>query len=181
MGLKSITEKYKIKHFVQRTKKGICIGSPYHHDIIVLNDDGEFLTMYKDRKYNDGWSTNKDLKRYQEEMFADIENGTLKQIIQEPDQYENLLPVFTIDDGKLVETSCEKYGYPNLTIEGEMMDNTFFKTKDEAIQYGIDECHGWIKMLRERKAELLKESDQKQDRINHFTNCLSILQASDSL
>lgn len=177
MGIKLLKEKYKIEHLVQRTDKGICIGSPYYHDIIVLNDEGEFMKMYKDRKYNDGWNTNEDLKRYQEEMIVDSENGILKEIIQEPDDYENLNPVFKIDDGKLIETFCENYGYPNLTIEGELMyENTFFKTKEEAVKYGIDECNGWIKMLEERKVELSKEIEKKQDRINHFQNCLSILQ-----
>lgn len=173
MGIKRLKEKYKIEHLVQKTEKGICIGSPYYHDIIVLNNEGKFVTMYKNRNYNDGWSTNEDLKRYQEEMIIDSENGVLKQIIDEKDDFNNLQPIFTIHDGKLIETFCEKYGYPNLTIEGEMMyENTFFKNKEEAIKYGLNECNGWIEMLEKRIEELKSDISEKQNRINHFKNCL---------
>jgi len=176
MGLKKLKEKYKIEHLVQRTDKGICIGSSLYHDIIILNADGTFAKMYKNRKYNDGWNTNQDLVRYQEEMIPDSESGLLEQIINSPDDYCSLLPVFTIHDGELIETFCEQYGYPNLTVDGELMyENTFFQNKDEAIKYGIDECNGWIKMLEERKIELQDEVQHKENKIQYFKNRLSEL------
>ena len=149
------------------------------YDSTYMNGSSLSSQTHKDRKYNDGWNTNEDLKRYQEEMIIDSENGILKQIIQEPDDYEQLLPVFTIKDGKLVETFCEEYGYPNLTIEGELMyENTFFKNKIDAIKYGINECNGWIEMLEERKRETQKELDRFTSKSEHFENCLSILNAN---
>lgn len=75
MGIKKLKEKYKIEHTVCRTEKGICIGSPYIHDIIVISNEGKFLKKYKDGKYDDGWSTNEKLKRYQEEMLSDESTG----------------------------------------------------------------------------------------------------------
>ena len=166
MGIKAIKEKYKIEHLVQKTEKGICIGSSYHHDIIVINMKGQIVTKYKDRKYNDGWSTNEDLKRYQEEMIIDEENGELKKLIDLKDEFGVLFPIFTVDDGVLIETFCEKYGYPNTTIEGFLIyENTFFKTREEAIECGIRDYKGWIKMLEERKKELEEEIFKKDEKI----------------
>ena len=176
MGIKKLKEKYKIEHTICITEKGICIGSPYIHDIIVISNEGKFLKKYKEGKYDDGWSTNEKLKRYQEEMLADESTGYLKKVIDEPDNYGELFPVFTIHDGKLVETFCEEYGWPNVTVEGELMyENTFFKTKEEAVQYGISECKGWIEMLEERQKELEKEVQAKQDRKEYFKSCLNEL------
>jgi len=166
MGIKTIKEKYKIEHIVQKRDNAICIGSGYIHDCIVVSFDGKITKKYKNGIYNDGWSTNEDLKRYQEKMIIDEENGELKKLIDLKDEFEVLLPIFTVDDGVLIETFCEKYDYPNTTIEGDLIyENTFFKTREEAIEYGLRDCQGWIKMLEERKIELEEEIFKKDEKI----------------
>ncbi len=40
MGWKNVKDLYGIKHTVQMTEKGICIGSAYVHDLIVIGLDG---------------------------------------------------------------------------------------------------------------------------------------------
>jgi hypothetical protein len=133
MGIKAIKEKYKIEHIVQKEGDTICIGSPYMHDIICLNAEGRLTKMYKNREYDDGWSTNEDLKRYQEEMLIDQESGELKRLINLNDDVNELITVFTYNGGRVVKKYCEVYGWPNTTIDGELMyDNTFFKTYKEA-------------------------------------------------
>lgn len=133
MGTKVIKEKYNIKHIVQREGDIIWIGSPYVHNIIGINLDGKITKMYKNRNYSDGWSTNEDLKRYQEEMLIDQENGELKRLVNLSDNINNLTTVFTYKGGKVVKKYCEVYGWPNTTIDGELMyDNTFFRTYKEA-------------------------------------------------
>lgn len=135
MGTKAIKEKYKIGHIVQREGDIIWIGSPYIHDIIGINLDGKLTKMYKDRKYNDGWNTNEDLKRYQEEMIIDQESGELKRLVNLSDNInvDSLITVFTHKGGKIVKKYCEVYGWPNITIDGELMyENTFFRTYNEA-------------------------------------------------
>lgn len=139
MGTKAIKEKYNIGHIVQKEDDTIWIGSPYVHDIIGINLDGKLTKMYKNRKYDDGWSTNEDLKRYQEEMIIDQESGELKRLVQLTDDIKELITVFTYKGGKIVKTYCEKYGWPNTTISGELMyDNTFFRTYNEAYKALLD-------------------------------------------
>jgi hypothetical protein len=169
MGIKAIREKYKIEHLVQNRDNVICIGSGYIHDIIVISFDGKIIKKYKNGVYNDGWSTNENLKRYQEEMIIDEENGELKKLIDLKDDFKVLLPIFTVDDGVLIETFCEKYDFPNTTIEGYLIyENTFFKTREEAIDYGLRDCKSYIKILEEGKQELEEEISKKNERINMF-------------
>lgn len=178
MGIKAIKQKYKIEHIVQKRDNAICIGSGYIHDCIVVSFDGKIIKKYKNGIYNDGWSTNEDLKRYQEEMIIDEENGELKRIIDLKDEFEVLLPIFTVDDGVLIETFCEKYDYPNTTIEGDLIyENTFFKTREEAIEYGLRDCKGYIQMLEERKQELEEEIFKKDEKIKVFRKRLVDLES----
>jgi hypothetical protein len=133
MGVKAIKEKYKIEHIVQKRDNVIWIGSPLASEIIGVNTEGEFVRMYKNRKYDDGWNTNEDLKRYQEEMIADKETGELITLINIEDDFDDLKTVFTYDKGRVIKTSCEVYGWPNTDIRGEIMyDNTYFKTYKQA-------------------------------------------------
>ncbi len=132
MGIKSIKEKYKIKHIIQKCDGNICIGSGYVHDIIKISPDGELIKVW-DRN-----SSNPDLKRYIEEMSADELTGELKRLFHEEDSFRigELKPIFTTKAGFVILALCEKYGYPNTTIEGEIMyENTFFMNYSDAIEY----------------------------------------------
>jgi len=127
MGVKSIKEKYKIEHIVQKKEDGnIYIGSSYVSEIIGINSEGKIFKFYKDRKYNDGWSTNEDLKRYQEEMIIDQESGELKYLFSMHDSFDKLFPVYKIEERKIVKKWCEVYEWPNVTTEGELMYENYF-------------------------------------------------------
>lgn len=139
MGVKAIKQRYKIDYAVQKVDDNIHIGSAYINDIIVISPEGKLIKKYKDGNYNDGWNTNKDLKRYQEELLTDEKTGFLKELVQQADEFGELFPVYTCEKGRTVKTYCEEYDWPNLTIEGELMyENTFFKTRKEAYQYLLE-------------------------------------------
>jgi hypothetical protein len=138
MGFKTIKKHYDIKHIVQvRDKKKyggrcICIGSPYAHDIIVIRiSDAKIVKCYAERRYGES----EDLVRYDEALDADEKSGILKQLIDQEDVFENNLPVFTIRKWRVIECLCEEYGWPNTTHEGSVMNDSFFKTREEAYKY----------------------------------------------
>ena len=127
MGVKAIKEKYNIKHIVQLREGIIWIGSPYISEIIGINMDGKIIKHY------DGGRSNEDLMRYQKELLLDEVDGTLKRLVQMEDKFENIKPIFKIEDGEVVELFCEEFGYPNVCTNGELQyENTFFKDYDEA-------------------------------------------------
>lgn len=139
MGYKLLRDTYKIKHIVQvcdEKKYGgrvICIGSPYIHDLIVINMEGEIVKR-NDRRNNDN------LRRYMQEFDADLEK--LKRIVQTPDSFDadKNKTVYIYDSYycRIRTEVCHEYGYPNTTNMGELMyDNTSFMTYKDAFSYAL--------------------------------------------
>lgn len=139
MGYKLLRDTYKIEHIVQVCDKEeyggrvICIGSPYVHDLIVINMEGEIV------KRNDGRNNN-ELRRYMQEFDADPEK--LKRIVQTPDAFDadknKTVYIFDFHTCKIRTEVCQEYGYPNTKNMGELMyDNTSFKTYKDALNFAL--------------------------------------------
>lgn len=142
MGWKNIKESYQIGHVVCVTEKGICIGSGYIHDLIVIGLDGTVKKRYDDR-------SNEDLGRYQQEIDADPVK--LKKLALSPDHFDTSITVYTYDGGDIIEKQCEALGWPNVTHDGCMMyENTF--SADREIVVGWAKCNAdlGIKYAQER-------------------------------
>ena len=121
MGWKNVKEHYRIEHTVHVTEAGICIGSPYISDLIVIGAGGKIVKRPTS-------AINDDLTRYLKEMDADPE--TLRRLVDTPDTFTAFLPVYTYDCGRIVEELCEAYGWPNCTHLGHLQyENTFSANK----------------------------------------------------
>lgn len=138
MGYKLLRDTYKIEHIVQVCDKKeyggrvICIGSPYVHDLIVINMEGEIVKRY-DR-------SNNDLQRYMQEFDADPEK--LKRIVQTTDAFDadKNKTVYIYDYCRIRTEVCQEYGYPNTTNMGELMNNnTSFRTYKDALNYALSD------------------------------------------
>ena len=140
MGWKNVKEYYRIGHIVQVVEgKGICIGSPYVYDRIVIapGKSPKWCAL--------GPSENDDLARYFAEMTADP--AKLAELIDAPDTFERSIPVWTFGGGKVIEKQCETLGWPNCTHDGELMyDNTHFASKADAIAKAKREADCWVKL-----------------------------------
>jgi hypothetical protein len=127
MGCKAIKEKYQIKHIVAKYGDNICIGSPYVHDIITISPDGKLIKVWN------GIGRDDTLERYLQELHADEKTGELKRLFHLADAFENILPVYTYSGGKIIKKFCEKYGWPELTTDGDVMyENTYCRSYSEA-------------------------------------------------
>ena len=164
MGWKKVKEHYTIKHIVQVSTKReygsvpcIFIGSPYIGDIIVIRmSDAALLKRYKD-----GW-TNERLQALQPRLDEDSENGTLKRLIDESDEFGRLLPVYCIEDYRhIVEMHCEAYGWPNVTTSGKLMyENTFVSQRRAARHYLVHRSKispFWWEHVKDRFREIWRE------------------------
>ncbi len=145
----------------------IGVGSSMCHKLI--NIDKKSLEIKYALDYNNSGRAainHEELLFIWDKLNELIENGILLCLIQGKDVLENPLPVFTIKDGKLIEESCEEYGWPNTTDNGCVMyDNTYFKTKIEAIEYGIKEYSSALSFKREMLEERLSKLDELQETI----------------
>ncbi|MBT0554284.1 hypothetical protein [Riemerella anatipestifer] len=158
MGIKKFKEHYDIKNLVYRTEEDIRIANPYT-TFITLKHDGEIIKKYNID--NDYWA------KLQDTLITDYGNGTLKKILQEPDEYEgDLIPVYGFINDKLIETYCEKIGYPNLTIEGYIaFENVFFTDKSKAIHEKIEELRYMKQLYEEHKKKVLEKYKELRKKI----------------
>lgn len=160
MGWKNMKEHYRIAHIVQVTEEGICIGSAYFHNIIVIGLDGTI----KKRIHS---LNNEDLSRYLREMDADP--AMLRKLIQSPDTFTASVIVYTYNGADIIEKQCEMPGWPNVTHDGYIMyDNTFSTDINTVIAWAKNTADCKIIGLTSRIAELEEQINKMElQLINH--------------
>lgn len=148
MGWKNVKEHYRIGHLVQVTEKGICIGSAYIHDLIVIGLDGAI------KKRSEEFA-NTDLRQYRNDFTNDP--ALLKRLIELPDVFAKSITVYTYEGGEVIEKKCEELEWPNVTHDGQMMyENTFSTDKNKVAGWAKRNAKGGIEWRAERKVELLQ-------------------------
>lgn len=162
MGWKAVRDHYRIEHIVQVVpEKGICIGSGYIHDIIVISlDRGEITRVWSDLGRGE-------LGRYVKEMRADP--FKLAELVAAEDVFERSIPVFTYQGGEIIEKLCEDVGWPNPTHDGQMQfENTFSTDSGLVRTWAIDSAKSRIEFLRQSVKDA--EADLA-DRRNRLAEC----------
>lgn len=170
MGWKAFKEHYRIAHDVQIVPdKGICIGSAYVHDIIVVGLDGVITRVWSPRPGDE-------LARYQEEISADPAKA--KALIEQPDTFERSITVFTYEGSEIIECACEELGWPNVTHDGRMMyENTFSADRAEVVAWAIRSARSSIEAWTDIVAQRDKETADARDHLGRCTlNLATLLQ-----
>ncbi len=169
MGFKTLKQHYRIGHTVCVTDKGICIGSPYIHNLIIVGLDGAII------KEDDG-RCNEDLKRYMAEMKADP--AKLREVVQAKDTFEASIPVYTYDGGNIIEKMCEKPGWPNCTHDGDLMyENSYSTNKKKVVKWAKENAAIGIKWQSERVEEIKRDLAKLEARIKESQADLAKLEA----
>lgn len=130
MGWKNIKDAFGIeKHIVCVAEKGICIGSGYVHDLVVID-----LQTGQVRE-------NETFKGFLQKSYPSLGQASPEEVLAlicSPDTFSASIPVFTYEGGLVIEKRCETLGWPNATHDGELMyENTFHTDKNTVI--------GWAK------------------------------------
>lgn len=154
------------EYIVNNDRDYIAVGSPLCHNLINL-DKKTLKVKYALDTWNEGraaleTNSNTELLFIWDKLHELIESGEIQDIINGDDVIENPLPVFYIEEGLLVESSTDEYGWPNTTIEGYIMyENTHFDNKEDAIKQGISEHEAFKRLLEEQIEEREKELKEK--------------------
>jgi hypothetical protein len=158
MGWKAVKDHYRIEHIVQIVpSKGICIGSPYVHDILVVDAEAGV-------RRNAAFTLNGELERYKTEMDADP--AALKVLVALADVFVRSLPVFTYDGAEILECRCEEYGWPNVTHDGRMMfENSFSADRAEVVRWAVENARAGIENCAELVATRESELTEARDRL----------------
>lgn len=124
---------------VHETHDKICIASPMCSDLLAINKETLKLTYALDT-FREGRKALKSegLTAIWDKLEELIKSGEIKYYIDGCDELKNPIPIYSIRDGNLIIKYTEELGWPNITHDGELMyENSFFKTKEEAIKYYI--------------------------------------------
>jgi len=113
-----------------------------------------------DRDYS-----NEHLKRYVTELREAERTGELKKLIDLPDTFENLKPIYTCEKGRVIKKFCEQYEYPNVCTDGDLIyENTFFINRKDAVKYCRKDARLGLKYSARNFGERFIESNQKMGR-----------------
>jgi hypothetical protein len=164
---------------VHQTSDCICIGSPLCSNLISVNKETLRVQYALDTFHKGRESIGIDELRFiWDTLHGLIENGEIRGIIDGLDTLENPLPVYTFDDGKIISTTTDAYGWPNVTVDGELMyDNTWHKTEGEAIAYGIRDSEAYVSILTEQVERKEQELQQVKDKLFEYQGYLNDLKA----
>lgn len=125
MGWKNFKKHFGIEHNVQMTADGLCIGSSYVHNLAVVDVATGAIRE------------NQVFSRFLTENYPTLKQATPQEILDvlnEQDTFTKSIPIYTYEDGKIIEKQCEVLGYPNVTHDGLMMyENTFSIDKQTII------------------------------------------------
>lgn len=140
----------------------IAVGSPMCHDLFSVNKKTLRIryaldTWREGRKCLEGKS-NEELLFIYDKLHELVNSGEIQEIINGKDDIENPLPVYTVRNGKLIESFTDEYGWPNCDDEGyTMYENTHFDNPKQALQYGIKEAEAGISISSRRISDLESE------------------------
>ena len=156
MGWKRVKESYGIDHIVKMEAGDLKIGSAYVGDLITVKPDGK-VSVSSIVKDDHG-----ELSRIRNELETDT--AKLLHLLQAPDSFEGSLPVWTYEDGRILELECEEYGWPNVTHDGRLMyENLFFDRRDQAVkaairsgQYSVE---GWAENVEMAEKDLAEKRE----------------------
>lgn len=142
MGWKTLKDEYRIGHIVQVKEKGICIGSHYVHDLIVIGFDGRIQKTYQVWDFSDP-----ELRRYLDEFAADPDR--LKRAVLEVDPIpQKAITVYTYRGYEVIEKQCETPGWPNITVDGELIyDNAFSTDRNQVVEWMIRDARYALESL----------------------------------
>ena len=170
MGHKLFKEKFNIEHNVHIENNHLLIGSPLCSDLVRIDiNTGKII--------KDGICRLPGERGFLEEYYPSVLNISdqeRRDIILKEDTFEKSIDVFTYKYGVgVVKKQAEKFGYPNRTHDGEIMyENNFFKTYEEALDYGINEISisvKWEKQeIQEKEKSLLKSKKNLEKYSKHL-------------
>jgi len=132
MGWKNVREHYGIGHIVKMVDGTVHIGSQLVGSLVTVTPEGHV-------EVNRTFSGSADLVRYRE--LIDADPALFRDLMARPDVFSASIPVYTWSDGQIVEKACEKFGWPNVTHDGELMyENSFFLDRREALRHAIEDA-----------------------------------------
>lgn len=171
------------KYHIHQSRGKICIGSHMCNDLLTLDIKTNNVKYALDT-FGDGRKAlgNETLEFIWDKFYELIGTDELKDIIEGCDEIEKKLPLFYYEDGAIIETHTDEYGYGNVTHDGVLIyENshyeTFEKALDEAIKSREYSCEYMEESYLRQEQELLeykKKVDLQKSYLQMYKNLKSV-------
>jgi hypothetical protein len=158
MGFKAFKEHFGIENHIVSIDQGIIhIGSAFVSKLVGIDmQTGAILV-------NDTFSG------FLAQYYPNILNSSDEErlaLIQIKDQFTQTIPVYTSCNGQIIEKQCEALGFPNVTLDGEIMyNNTHYANKADAVEYTRKNLHYRIENYKESVADLEAKLAEKKGKL----------------
>ena len=125
MGWKNIQQAFAItRHIVTSSPVGVAIGTASIPDLISIDGStGEVIP-------HELWPL---FAATHYPKIHEASSDELRELVNNPDHFERFIPVYTFEDGKIVQRFCGEPGYPNVTHDGRLMHENLYSTDYDAI------------------------------------------------
>lgn len=154
-------------YIVHHTELQICVGSHLCHELLNV-EKATMKVKYQLDTFHEGRKSlkNEKLLEIWDKLHELIENGQLNEIMDGKDELENPLPVFSVENGEIIESLTDAYGYPNVTDDGILMyDNTHFSTEKQALEYAVEEYSAGVEFLQRRLKEIEQDLTNMKNKL----------------
>ena len=157
MGWKTLKEAFQIGHILRVEEKGICIGSGYVHDLVVVDPSTGKVR------------TSQTFPSFLDEHYPALKNASAEEVlalIQAPDVFEDSIRVYTFEDGEIIEAQCEKLDAPNLTHDGKFMYSNRYSTDlNQVVEWAKRDMMAETRLVQERLDANQRELDRLKERL----------------
>lgn len=166
MGWKNFKEHFKIKQYVFLERGHLHVGSGYINNLLKVNLETGELT---------------DWQNFMNENYPEIAKASKEEIlklINTPDVFTKHITVYTYNGANIIEKVCEEFGWPHVTHDGEQMfENTFFKTKKEAVAEARSSIKSSIEYTKEQVEDIQKDLEKRLIKLRENQTLLRQLDA----
>lgn len=158
MGFKAFKNHFGIENHTVSVSDGVlCIGSGYVSRLVGFDMETGAILI------NDAFSGF--LNKYYPEILKTTNEERLA-LIKVKDVFEQSIPVYTSQNGQIIEKECETLSFPNVTHDGELMyQNRHYANKADAIEYERKNLHSRIANYEESVADLEAKLAEKKGKL----------------
>lgn len=171
MQVRKLKQLLDTNYIVQLTSEdNICIGSSYIHDIIKIDRVTLKIKNADIRNYEE-------LTRIYNKCKELIDNGEMRAIADSNDSTDGMFKIYIWSDWEgLIESWTDKIEYPATDYTGRLLyENTTFKKRKQAVEYGIKSLTYGVKEYSERITELNRDIQRFSERLNTKAELLNNL------
>lgn len=169
MGWKAFADHFGIRHIVQVKGDTLFIGSSMYHDLArVCMKTGAVASC----------SEFEGFVRENYPELQDADPASILKLLEQPDTFTANITVYSYEGANILESQCEKLGWPHVTHDGELMyENTHSTDKETVIRWAKKSAQSEAKYTHLYISELEGQLEKARQQLQQAEAALATLDA----